>query len=281
MENNNQILTNYLSTGGKLILSGNNLLYNWFRIWSGSWTAISSTPESNIELLGNYFQIDSAYTFYWPSIGPEHEIDSAISVTPNYPSLSVDSVKLAMISSLPPPMAYYYEVGGMIPTEEAEILYTFDAVLPDSSPLQNSAIGIKYFGENTAAAMFTFPLYGMEPYDSVKALARQILDDMYSYTDVERFMVKDYVPQFFKLKQNYPNPFNARTLIEFEVPYRSEVKIQVFNILGRNVAELADDVFSPGIYRVEFDGGELSSGIYFVSMSAGDFIRTQKMLLVK
>lgn len=85
----------------------------------------------------------------------------------------------------------------------------------------------------------------------------------------------------FKLFQNYPNPFNPTTSIEYQVSGREMITIRVYNSLGQLVETLVNDTKAPGIYNVNFDGSNLSSGVYFYKLSAGSFIQHRKMLLIK
>ncbi len=88
-------------------------------------------------------------------------------------------------------------------------------------------------------------------------------------------------PVDFRLKQNYPNPFNPVTSIEFTVPSRTKVVLTVFNSLGREVAVLAKGEYAPGKYKITWDAAGLSSGVYFYTMKAGNFLQTKKLILVK
>jgi hypothetical protein len=88
-------------------------------------------------------------------------------------------------------------------------------------------------------------------------------------------------PADFLLQQNYPNPFNPVTNISFKVPYESDVVIKVYDIVGREVAYLVNERRQPGSYNIQFDGSNLSSGIYLLKMSAGSFNQTMKMTLLK
>ena len=88
-------------------------------------------------------------------------------------------------------------------------------------------------------------------------------------------------PHRYTLSQNYPNPFNPATNIQFGLPKASHVKIEVFNILGQKVATLLDERKSAGYHAVEFDGSNLSSGVYFYKIQADAFSRVRKMLLIK
>jgi hypothetical protein len=89
------------------------------------------------------------------------------------------------------------------------------------------------------------------------------------------------VPRAFQLAQNYPNPFNPTTTIQFSIAQKGHVVLEVFNILGQSVARLVDGELSVGLYHVTFDASRLSSGVYLYRLQAGDFVRTQKMVLMK
>lgn len=88
------------------------------------------------------------------------------------------------------------------------------------------------------------------------------------------------VPHHLSLSA-YPNPFNPNTVLSFDVPASSRVQLAVYDITGRLVKTLADRVYSEGSYRVEFNGANLPSGIYFARMSGKDLSKTQKLVLLK
>lgn len=90
-------------------------------------------------------------------------------------------------------------------------------------------------------------------------------------------------PSKFELAQNYPNPFNPTTMLTYQLPMASEAKLEVFDVLGRKVATLASGRQEAGSYAVRFDASAygLTSGVYFYRLSAGNFVETKKMMLVK
>ena len=89
------------------------------------------------------------------------------------------------------------------------------------------------------------------------------------------------IPTTIELNQNYPNPFNPSTVISYSLPAASDVKIEVFNLLGQRVASLVDELKQPGRHTVTFQAGNLSTGVYIYRLQADGFIETRKMLLVK
>jgi len=89
------------------------------------------------------------------------------------------------------------------------------------------------------------------------------------------------LPTEFTLISNYPNPFNASTVINYQLPVDSHVKLEVYNLLGQNVATLVDESQEAGYKSAPWDASEVSSGLYFYKLTAGDFTETKRMMLVK
>ncbi|PJA96551.1 MAG: hypothetical protein CO129_05955 [Ignavibacteriales bacterium CG_4_9_14_3_um_filter_34_10] len=91
----------------------------------------------------------------------------------------------------------------------------------------------------------------------------------------------EQVPTRFDLAQNYPNPFNPSTKIVYAVPSKSNVTLKVYNLLGQEVATLVNTVKNVGRYELNFNATNLPSGVYFYSLTAGNFTSTKKMMLLK
>ncbi|MGB2868706.1 MAG: LamG-like jellyroll fold domain-containing protein [Bacteroidota bacterium] len=89
------------------------------------------------------------------------------------------------------------------------------------------------------------------------------------------------IPSEFSLMQNYPNPFNPSTTIKYGLPKDSRVLLEIFNVLGQRVAVLADELQTAGFHEVQFQSGQLPSGIYFSRLIADSFVSTKKMELLK
>ena len=89
------------------------------------------------------------------------------------------------------------------------------------------------------------------------------------------------VHEKFVLYHNYPNPFNPSTTIQYEIPNSGLVTIKVYDVLGREVKTLVNQYQNMGSHEANFNAGNLSSGVYFYQLRAGDFVSTKKMILVK
>ena len=91
----------------------------------------------------------------------------------------------------------------------------------------------------------------------------------------------DNTPKSFTLQQNYPNPFNPSTTIRYSLPQSGQVKLIVYDVLGRQVATLIDEKKSAGVYNVSFNAARLTSGVYFYRLNIGAYTDTKKMILLK
>jgi hypothetical protein len=89
------------------------------------------------------------------------------------------------------------------------------------------------------------------------------------------------IPIEYALEQNYPNPFNPTTTVKYGISERSFVQLMVYDILGKEVASLVNEEQDAGYYELNFNGINLSSGVYFYQIKAGDFVETKKMVLMK
>ena len=103
----------------------------------------------------------------------------------------------------------------------------------------------------------------------------------YTYEDITEVEQLTEGIKVYRLSNNYPNPFNPTTIISYSIPKQSTVTIKVFDVLGRDVSVLVNEEKPVGNYEVEFDASNLTSGVYFYRIQAGDFIDVKKMVLLK
>ena len=93
--------------------------------------------------------------------------------------------------------------------------------------------------------------------------------------------ISNEIPSKFSLHQNYPNPFNPTTEIKFDVTKSSLVKIIIYNILGEETTTILDNKLYPGSYKIDWDGTDYPSGVYFYKLVTDDFVDVKKMILIK
>jgi len=89
------------------------------------------------------------------------------------------------------------------------------------------------------------------------------------------------IPSVYRLYQNFPNPFNPSTRIRFDLPRQSQVRIEVYDMLGRVVATLVNDVRPAGSYEVDFNAARLASGAYICRIQAESFIAVRRLMVLK
>ena len=100
------------------------------------------------------------------------------------------------------------------------------------------------------------------------------------FTSIE-LVFDNVIPNEFTLGQNYPNPFNPSTTIDFAITEQGPVNITIYDAVGQAVEELVNDFVPAGAYKIHWDASRLASGVYFYRMEAGNFVQTQKMILLK
>ncbi len=164
-----------------------------------------------------------------------------------------------------------------VETANAQLNYSFAA---SNEALQSN------FNPNTGALILTAPNFSGQTdlfitvRDDSNAVARDTINVQVDFsTGVAEN--QNQIPQDFVLLQNHPNPFNPTTIIHFGLPQAAEVKLEVYDSFGRRVATLLNERKEAGYHEMQFDGGSLSSGIYFYRLTAGRFSEMKKLLLVK
>ncbi len=91
----------------------------------------------------------------------------------------------------------------------------------------------------------------------------------------------ELTPTVYALEQNYPNPFNPTTVISYQLPKSGNVSLKVYDVLGKEVATLVNEVKQSGSYHINFDASNLASGVYIYTIRANDYVSSKKMLLIK
>ena len=220
---------------------------------------------SSYDLIGGTFvRMDESYIYYYNT--NENEEDTIINLSaelnvPYYPEsefawsvelIEIDTVELFGIST----RSLRYRMDGLIlryvSISDIFGLYHLDS--PGEPP------GTGQWSTNLYFAIIDGEEYG-EPVS--------VEDDLTN------------LPLDLSLSQNYPNPFNPTTKITYTIPQSSFVMLKVYDVLGNEIATLINEEKPAGIYEVEFDGSDLTSGIYFYKLRASNFIETKKMVMLK
>ena len=131
-----------------------------------------------------------------------------------------------------------------------------------------------YLDQNVASGIYTYRLKQID------------FDGSFNYSPEVVVEVVETAPSDFSLSQNYPNPFNPSTSIQFQVPNASDVTVIVYDMLGQAVKSLFAGQVQAGKYKIEWDGtnnagSKMSSGSYIYRMTAGEFIESKEMILLK
>lgn len=136
------------------------------------------------------------------------------------------------------------------------------------------------FGTSTEPRAYSFTDADLIPGTYYYRIKQLDFSGAYTYYDLDVAVVVS-APDKFDLAQNYPNPFNPVTSIQYSIAKEADVNLIVFNSIGQEVAVLINETQQPGKYTVNFEAQNLSSGVYYYKLNAGEFVSVKKMILLK
>ncbi len=154
--------------------------------------------------------------------------------------------------------------------------------------IKNSKLQIKNFetmgfvngnGTSTELNHYSFTDENLSAGKYIYRLKQIDYDGSFEYSN--EIEVEIGMPKEFALYQNYPNPFNPTTRIKFMILDFGFTTLKIYDVLGNEITTLVNEEKPPGVYEVEFDGSKFSSGVYFYRFKAGEFIQTNKMVLLR
>ena len=254
------LLKNFLDSGGKLLLSGQNIGYDLVE---------DGTYEDSL--------------FYANYLKAEFINDKAEPImllgNPDDPIMQGTFIN------------FDGGYGGAFNQDSPDIIKEIEpaSLLLKYIPSQETA-GLKYFNETTGSYVVYLP-FGIEgiagPYEnSAQEFLNKCMTWLSGTTDVKNPSSKINIPQEFSLGQNYPNPFNPSTDIVYSLPKDVRVTLSIYNSLGQKITTLVDKKQSAGTYHAMWEGLNqngtvVTSGVYFYRIKAGDFVSTMKMLFIK
>jgi hypothetical protein len=140
------------------------------------------------------------------------------------------------------------------------------------------AFNQRTINSNDSTVIYVAIGFGERESEMLTALAnaQQLYDTLTSVIEEKFEIVYD-----FRLNQNYPNPFNPNTIISWNVPFDSYQTLKVYDVLGNEVASLVNEYRTAGNYSINFNASNLSSGVYYYKLTAGNFTETKKMILMR
>lgn len=153
-----------------------------------------------------------------------------------------------------------------------------------SSNTEWTKIGfIEGSGNSSTPTTYNFTDSNIDELKNIKYRLKQIdFDGSYEYSpDIEISLEDTPVLDGFILQNNYPNPFNPSTTITYQIQNEAITTLKIFDVSGREISTLVNENKKPGIYKVEFNGYGLTSGVYFCQITSGSDIQMIKMLLMK
>ncbi|UCE05147.1 MAG: T9SS type A sorting domain-containing protein [bacterium] len=254
------LLADYLNSGGKLLLSGQNIGY---------------------DLIENGSFEDSL--FYADYLKAEYMQDNAAPVL--LIGIAGDPITHGLLLNF---TGSYSGAGNQDSPDVISPIAPAALILKYSPSLKSA--GLRYINESNSSFVIYLP-FGIEgiagPYEySAKRFLNNCLSWLSGTTEVHTPDEILHIPTDFNLEQNYPNPFNPSTTIEFHVPIKTEVSIEIYNILGQKIRTLVQTVKPAGFYQIQWDGsndiGQLTAGgLYFYRMKAGKYSAVKKMVLLR
>ncbi len=217
--------------------------------WSSIDTTGASSTTSDAWLVTKRMHVwnAGAYMSYWITGGSTNYLDSV-------------QIWVSTVDSLPSSFTHYIET---LPLHGPYGLYNQNFLAIDEFVGQTIWVGFRYNTDCTTEGYFVQ------------------LDDIEVSNPIGIQSISTEVPGSYDLKQNYPNPFNPTTNIEFSIAKTREVSLVVYNSLGQIVSTLVNQEMKPGTYKYDFNASGLPSGSYYYRLTAGDFVKTNKMILVK
>jgi subtilisin family serine protease len=242
--------------------------------------AIRSTADS-VDII-SYPEIPNNFTGW----GLVDALDAALSFGPifsNEPTidtnLSMSVVSTSVTSKFgvnPSTVKLYYAVGSnltftpLVMSQVSSMLFPTSGIYSATIPLQPHGTTIHFYIEAQDS--------GLHTYQSPAPVKNTTWQLQYGLTDLG---IDPTVPASFELLQNYPNPFNPETNIEIRIANREFVSLKIFDVLGREIETLLNEVTSPGVYKFSWNASRQPSGVYFYRLAASSSVSTRKMILLR
>ncbi|MCX7877717.1 MAG: T9SS type A sorting domain-containing protein, partial [Ignavibacteria bacterium] len=245
---------------------------------TGSYTVSLTTTNSfgsNTKTVVNYIRVEGVPMNNFSLVSPPH--NSQVTVSSNDPSPVNFTWNRASTS---PTVKYHIKIKKVGTLTE----YSFNSNsngLDSVASLRKSQLDslAATMGTNGDSVICTWRAFAFNGLDTLPSTNTFLI--VIKRLPIGIIQINGNVPEKFSLYNNYPNPFNPNTVIKFDVARPQLIKLRVYDISGREIAVLANEILSEGTYMVSFNGGGLASGVYFYVLETEGFIDTRKMVLLK
>jgi len=255
------------------VLTGDSLHVNWFDPSSGVYSSVGDRAKSS----GSYSPPTAGD---WVLVIDGYK---GTVVSPPSTPIKLTPINGAVEVPIAPTLTWNLSVGATSYTVQISTDSTFASTLIDQSGITDTTFSVSNleFSITYHWRVRATNIGGSSAFSSSSAFTT-----VPSSTDVDNDTNSNIVPSHSVLEQNYPNPFNPSTEITFAIPTRSLVRIDIYDLLGRQIAALVDRELQSGWYNITWNGLDargsvLPSGVYFYRLTARDFVQTRKMLLLK
>jgi len=206
-----------------------------------------------------------------------YRLDNAQTTAPATEGVTIDVGNQRPMSATPPGGSYWPDGCSKFDASAISLYRYTNRTNADTL----AAIGNVQIGYNVAT-VFQDPRYYTGGFGAVlKAVVAWTVSNGGLITGVNNNTVISNNPVSFSLSQNYPNPFNPSTTINYTIPKSGLVSLKIYDIVGKEVVSLVNEVKNAGSYNLQFNASNLSSGTYFYRLESGSFVETKKMLLLK
>lgn len=249
-----------------------------------TWRAISARAIDTISRIANYYPTNAIGQSY-PSIAVSADGQVVYAIWTGPQLLANGHLDTAANGAATPVMYYWRDLYHAFSTNGGNT-WVYGGKFPGMSNTVSETYGtVAQHLERVSATKYRAHIVyladlttGVGPFDNV--LTNNPL--VYTTFDIDVVSADNNpIVNSFELGQNYPNPFNPSTRIDYSIAERSNVSIKVYDMLGKEVATLVNEVKDAGSNHVIFDGSNLSSGMYVYTITAGNFTASKKMMLLK
>ncbi len=277
----------------KILFSQTNPIPNpSFEIWSGGEPVNWET--NNDTLRGRITVTPSALAFHGSSAIQLETID--FNGLAGGAFVNSDTFSVGVLEDRPIELSGYYRFA---PVGDAICIVNVIVFNYFGSFLVTCGFGIDTLAAAVEYTRFAIPIFYGSPSDTAVSVsinlkvhsqfaheqsigAIGLIDSLTLSSSITNIREQDtYNPKKFELFQNYPNPFNPITTINYELPITNYVDLNIYNLLGQKVVSLVSDVQQAGSHHVQWDASDMTSGVYYYQIRAGEFVETKKMLLLQ